>query len=73
MPRKQRKPPTPPPRFEHGPASPPVRLFGPDRLRKVLGLSTDVDLTRLCDDAATEIETLREAGSKPRRDPLDRD
>ena len=56
---------TPPARFIHRGHSwqTPVRSkpAGSARLRGLLGLSTDVDIERVCDDAADELERL----SKP--------
>ena len=44
----------------HGPQQPVKRpLFGADRLREVLGASTDVPIAELCETAATEVERLR--------------
>ncbi len=43
----------------HGPSRPPSSSFGREHLRKVLMLSTDADVDRLCEDAALEIEHLR--------------
>ena len=46
----------------HGPQQPVKRpLFGADRLREVLGASTDVPVAELCETAATEVQKLREA------------
>ena len=46
----------------HGPQTPISRPeFGPARLRRLLGLSADVLLNDLCDEAATEIEGNRGA------------
>ncbi len=45
--------------IHHGPSRPPSNSFGREHLRKVLMLSTDVDVDRLCEDAALEIERLR--------------
>lgn len=47
----------------HGPQRPIARLeFGPSRLRRLLGLSADVTINDLCDEAASEIEGNRGAG-----------
>ena len=45
----------------HGPRRPPSTRFGPEHLRKVMSLSSDASLDRLCEDAALEIERLRTA------------
>ena len=45
----------------HGPRRPPSTRFGPEHLRKVMSLSSDANLDRLCEDAALEIERLRTA------------
>jgi len=42
----------------HGPSRPIVRLKGPALLRQVLGLSWEVSLWRLCEDAAARIAQL---------------
>ena len=51
----------PPQPFEpiHGPRRPPSNSFGREHLRKVMLLSSDADVDRLCEDAALEIERLR--------------
>ncbi|HNQ24736.1 MAG TPA: hypothetical protein PKK06_16765 [Phycisphaerae bacterium] len=44
----------------HGPQQPVKQPpFGADRLRQVLGASTDVPLAELCETAASEVERLR--------------
>ncbi len=43
----------------HGPSRPPSNSFGREHLRKVLMLSTDADVDRLCEDAALEIQHFR--------------
>lgn len=46
----------------HGPQRPVVdKLFGENRLRAALSVSADVRIDHLCDDAAAEIERLRDA------------
>ena len=47
------------PRVLHGPRRPAPVLSGVDRLRQVMGLSSEVTTDQLCDDAATELEELR--------------
>ncbi len=44
-----------------GPPQPVVKLHGIERLRVLLNLSQGVSMTQLCEDAATEIESLRSA------------
>jgi len=51
----------------HGPRRPPSTRFGRGHLRKVMSLSSDANLDRLCEDAALEIERLRAA--RPNRMP----
>ncbi len=43
----------------HGPRRPSSSRFGREHLRKVMALSADANLDRLCEDAALEIERLR--------------
>ncbi len=54
----------------YGPRRPPSTRFGPEHLRKVMALSPDANLDRLCEDAALEIERLRASRSNrmPRPD-----
>ena len=61
MPRRSRRQPEPEPATTatYGPQRPVQVKHGADRLRAVLELSADVDLDRLCEDAASEIEYLR--------------
>ena len=61
--------PDPPPRIQptgrvrkggHGLQSgPSVKLAGRERLRALMGLSANVSLDNVCEDAAAEIESLR--------------
>jgi hypothetical protein len=47
-------------RATFGPQQPVVRPFGAERLRRLMRLSRDVPVDRLCEDASAEIERLRE-------------
>ena len=61
-------PPDPPP-ARHGPAQPARTLFGLAHLRDVLRLSATADVNQVCEDAACELERLREqAPRRPWRD-----
>jgi len=55
-------PPDPPP-ARHGPVRPVTPLHGISHLRAALNLR-DADLERLCEDAACELERLREGNRK---------
>ena len=49
----------------HGPQSGVRILDGPTRLRQVLNLSATCDINQACEDAAVEIERLRQRLSHP--------
>ena len=49
-----------PPSERHGPQAPRPKPYGVDRLRAAMNLSTDVSIPDLCDQAARELESLRD-------------
>ena len=54
-------------RERHGPQAPARNLHGLARLRAAMNLSPDVSMDDVCDDATTELETLRGQSAKPTR------
>ncbi len=49
----------------HGPSGPVEVLYGVNHLRRVLDVSADVNIQRLCEDAAVELEELRKEPTAP--------
>lgn len=49
----------------HGPPGPVEALYGVAHLRRVLNLSAEVHIERVCQDAAVELEELRKEPSAP--------
>ncbi len=49
----------------HGPRKPRGGVFGVDRLRQVMSASAELRTETLCDDAASELEKLRQRADKP--------
>lgn len=60
-------PPSFAPADRHGPRGPRVQRYGLDRLREALRLSSEVPLEEVCEDAALELERLREVEASARR------
>ncbi len=52
-------PPGAPSHTVHGPSGPPTSVLGVERLRRAMNVSAGVDVDRLCEEAAAELEDLR--------------